>query len=209
MAAGVLAGTTDRHWQADVKKPDTFAAKAAAQQILATLGAPVDSATINTTVPAHYHPGRSGTLAVGPFTLATFGELHPALHKQYGFPSSAGPVAMFEIHLEPLLKLQNKPRPWQASPYPPVMRDLAFSLPKTVTAQQVTAAIQGTRQPLLKAVEVFDHYAGDRIEAGKYSLALSLTLQSAEKTLTEADITPVLQKAIEAVQSSLSGTLRT
>ena len=208
MAAGVLAATGTRNWQSEDKKPDTFSAKAAAQQVLAILGAPVDSATVNTTVPPHYHPGRSGTLAIGPFTLAHFGELHPALHKHYGFPSSAGPIAIFEIHLEPLLKLQNKSRPWQATPYPPVARDLAFLLPKTVTAQQVTAAIQATRQPLLKNVDVFDHYAGDRIEAGKYSLALSLTLQSAEKTLTESDITPVLKIAEDAV-TKLGGALRT
>ncbi|RYG60410.1 MAG: phenylalanine--tRNA ligase subunit beta [Alphaproteobacteria bacterium] len=209
MAAGVLAATGTRNWQGESKKPDTFSAKAAAQQVLAILGAPIDSATVSTTVPAHYHPGRSGTLAIGPFTLATFGELHPALHKHYGFPASAGPIAIFEVHLEPLLKLQNKSRPWQASPYPPVARDLAFLLPKTVTAQQVTAAIQATRQPLLKGIEVFDHYAGDRIAADKYSLALSLTLQSAEKTLTEADINGVIEKAVDAVQSSLGGTLRT
>lgn len=208
MAAGVLAATGTRNWQGESKKPDTFSAKAAAQQVLSILGAPVESATVNTTVPSHYHPGRSGTLAIGPFTLAHFGELHPALHKQYGFPSGAGPIAMFEIHLEPLLKLQNKPRPWQATPYPPVARDLAFLLPKSVTAQQVTAAIQATRQPLLKSIEVFDHYTGDRIESDKQSLALSLTLQSAEKTLTEADITPILKTAEDAV-AKLGGTLRT
>ncbi|PZP40478.1 MAG: phenylalanine--tRNA ligase subunit beta [Pseudomonas fluorescens] len=208
MAAGVLAATGARHWNTAEAKPDTFAAKAAAMQILATLGAPVESATVTATAPAHYHPGRSGTLAVGPFTLATFGELHPALIKQYGYPSNAGPIAIFEIHLEPLLKLQNKPRPWSASPYPHVTRDLAFLLPKAVTAAQVTGAIQATRQPLIKSVEVFDHYAGDKLPADTYSLALSLTLQSAEKTLTEADITPVVQKAIDAVQSGLNGTLR-
>lgn len=208
MAAGVLAATGERHWQGAAKKPDTFAAKAAAQQLLSLLGAPVESATVTRTAPAHYHPGRSGTLAVGPFTLATFGELHPALLKPYGFPAHAGPIAVFEVYLEPLLKLQSKARPWQPSPYPPVTRDLAFLLPRSVTAGQVTAAINATRQPLIKAVEVFDHYVGEHIEADKQSLALSLTLQSPDKTLTDADITPTVQKAVEAVQGQLGGILR-
>lgn len=213
MVAGVLAATGNRHWKANISnsdsRPDTFAAKAAAQQILSLLGAPIDSATVTRTAPAHYHPGRSGTIAVGPFVLATFGELHPALLKPYGFPSLAGSIAVFEIHLEPLLKLQNKPRPWQASPYPPVTRDLAFLLPRTVTAGQVTAALHATKQPLIKSIEVFDHYLDDKLSTDKYSLALSLTLQSVEKTLTESDITPVIQTAINAVQTQLGGTLRT
>ncbi len=208
MAAGLLVGTGARHWKGNEPKPDAYAAKAAALHILSTLGAPTESATIGTEVPSHYHPGRSGSIAVGPFTLATFGELHPALRKASNLPAAAGPVAVFELHLEPLLKLQSKQRPWAASPYPPVMRDLAFILPKTVTAQAVTGAIQATKQPLLKAVEVFDHYEGDRIEADKHSLAVALTLQSAEKTLTEADITPIIQSAVEAVQTQLGGTLR-
>ena len=88
------------------------------------------------------------------------------------------------------------------------MRDLAFILPKTVTAQAVTGVLQATKQPLLKAVEVFDHYSGANLPVGTHSLALSLTLQSPEKTLTESDITPVIQTAIEAVQTKLGGTLR-
>lgn len=208
MAAGVLAATGQRHWQGNEEKPDTFAAKAAAQQLLAILGAPVESATVTRTAPAHYHPGRSGAIAVGPFTLATFGELHPALLKPYGFPASAGPIAVFEVHLEPLLMLQNKPRPWQTSPYPPVTRDLAFVLPRSVTAGQLTGAIHATKQPLIKSIEVFDHYVGERIDADKQSIALSLTLQSPDKTLTESDITPIIQTAVNAVQAQLGGTLR-
>ena len=209
MAAGVLAATGQRHWKANESKPDTFAAKASAQAILSLLGAPIDSATVTRTAPAHYHPGRSGTISVGPFTLATFGELHPALLKPYGFPALAGPIAVFELHLEPLLKLQNKPRPWQASPYQPVVRDLAFLLPRSITAGQVTAAIHATKQPLLKTIEVFDHYLDAKLAADdKYSLALSLTLQSAERTLTESDITSVVQTAVNAVQTQLGGTLR-
>lgn len=208
MAAGVMAATGTRHWAGAESKPDTFDAKAAAQQVLSLLGAPIESASVARTAPAHFHPGRSGTISVGPFTLAVFGELHPALLKPYGFPAHAGPIAVYEIYLEPLLKLQSKARPWQTSPYPAVTRDLAFVLPRSVTAGEVVGAINATKQVLVKSVEVFDHYIGDRIDTDKQSLALSLTLQSPDKTLTEADVTPVIQKAVEAVQNGLGGTLR-
>lgn len=207
MAAGLLSPATQRHWHGAESKPDTFAAKAAAFAALSSLGAPVESGTVNTQVPAHYHPGRSGTLSVGPFTLAHFGELHPALLKTFGL---TGPLAVFELHLEPLLKLQNKPRPWQPLPYPPVLRDLAFLLPKTVSAAAVTASITTALKVsgLLRNVEVFDHYTGERIPADKQSLALSLTLQSAERTLTEADITPLITAAVQAVEQTHQATLR-
>jgi phenylalanyl-tRNA synthetase beta chain len=109
MAAGVLVATGARHWKGAEAKPDTFSAKAAALHILNILGAPTESATVEAkapgvaptgALPTYYHPGRSGTLAIGPFVLATFGELHPGLRKQYEIPASAGPIAMFELHLE-------------------------------------------------------------------------------------------------------------
>lgn len=204
MAAGVLSNSGQRHWRAKEPKPDAFTAKAAALQALATLGAPTDSGTVTATAPAHYHPGRSGTFAVGPFTLATFGELHPAIAKSMGLPG----VAVFELHLEPLLKLQSKQRPWQSSPYPAVYRDLAFLLPKTVKAAEVVATIRATNRDILKELQVFDHYVGERIPADKQSLALSLTLQSPERTLTDADIKPLLDAAVAAVETKLQGTLR-
>lgn len=203
-AAGVLTTVGARHWHMAEHKPDVYTAKAAALHVLHMLGAPVESGTVSSTAPNYYHPGRSGTLAVGPFTLATFGELHPAYAKHYGL----GTVAAFELNLEALLKLTSKPRPWQTQPYPPVLRDLAFLLPKTVKAAELVAAIRATNRDLLKQVEIFDHYQGERIPADKQSLAVSLTLQSAEKTLTDAEIKPVLDAAVQAVKTQLHGELR-
>lgn len=204
MAAAILAPSGQRHWKMKEAMPDVFAAKTAAYQVLQTLGAPVESGQVEAKAPGYYHPGRSGTLSVGPFTLATFGELHPAILKAYGLNN----VAAFELHLEPLLKLQNKPRPYTPMPYPPVHRDLAFLLPATVNAAQVVASIRASNRDVLKRIEVFDHYVGDKIPAGKQSLAISLTLQSAEKTLAEADITPVIEAAVKAVETQHSGQLR-
>ncbi|MBI1308406.1 MAG: phenylalanine--tRNA ligase subunit beta [Proteobacteria bacterium] len=204
MAAAILAPTATRAWRRGEGAPDAFTAKAAAQAVLSLLGAPVESATVSREAPSWYHPGRSGTLAVGPFVLAHFGELHPATAKALDVPA----VAIFELHLEPLLKLTAKPRPWQPMPYPAVKRDLAFLLPQDVTAQQVVATIRASNQTLLRAVEVFDHYIGERIPAGKQSLALSLTLQSPEKTLAEADITPIIQAAVQAVETKHQAQLR-
>lgn len=209
-AAGVLTASSTRHWRVKVAEPDAFAAKAAALQALTLLGAPVESTTTlgfhnNRNVPDYFHPGRSGSIQVGPFVLAVFGEIHPAILKSFGLTIN---VAAFELNLEALLKLTSKPRPWQPLPYPPVLRDLAFLLPKEVNASSVIAAVRASNRDLLKSVEVFDHYVGERIAAGKQSIAISLTLQSAERTLTDADIKPVIDAAVNAVKDQLQGELR-
>ncbi|NBX85959.1 MAG: phenylalanine--tRNA ligase subunit beta [Proteobacteria bacterium] len=219
-AAGVMSASQIRHWQQTARQPDAFAAKAAALHTLALLGAPVESANVrgfsgNRSVPDYYHPGRSGSLQVGPFTLATFGELHPTIAKHFGLSN----VAVFEVHMAPLQKLTSRPRPWQPMPYPPVHRDLAFILPREITAASVQATIKAAAMGhaqssgqgaanLLKSAEVFDAYQGDKIPSDKQSLAYSLTLQSAEKTLTEADVAPLLKAIVQAVESSHQATLR-
>lgn len=208
MAAGVLLPLATRHWKGGGAKPDAFTAKAAVLQVLETLGAPLGGGQISSPALPHYHPGRSGTVQVGPFTLAHFGELHPALAKQYGVKG----VMVFELELEPLLKLSAKPRPWQNRPYPPVLRDFAFMLPQTVTAQQLVQTLQNAVPAAQKAwvqrVEVFDRYVGERVDATMQSLAVALTLQSAEKTLTEGDILPLVEALTLAVKTKLGGELR-
>jgi phenylalanyl-tRNA synthetase beta chain len=204
-AAVLLAGVSAKHWQHNAPKPDVFGAKGTALSLLDALGAPVGSLQTASTATSIYHPGRSGTLSVGPFGLARFGELHPGILKMFDITI---PVAVLELELDPLLKMKSKAGTWQPMPYPPVLRDLAFVLDATVPAATVAATIAGTSKELIRSVDIFDLYQGDKIESGKKSLALALTLQSPERTLTEADITAVLKNAVEAVAQKHGGQLR-
>ncbi|HEX2859919.1 MAG TPA: phenylalanine--tRNA ligase subunit beta [Alphaproteobacteria bacterium] len=204
-AAVLMAGVGAKQWQHNAPKPDVFAAKGLGVALLEQLDAPVGSLQTGKGAGAVYHPGRSGTLSVGPFGLMRFGELHPGILKAYDITV---PVAVLELELEPLLKMKNKAGTWQPMPYPPVLRDLAFVLPAATPAAAVAATIAGSSKELIRDVSIFDLYQGDKIEAGKKSLALALTLQSPERTLTEADITAVLKAAVEAVQQKHEGQLR-
>ncbi|MCA3244667.1 MAG: phenylalanine--tRNA ligase subunit beta [Alphaproteobacteria bacterium] len=212
MAAGVLAHTGGRHWQQAVAVPEAFAAKGAALRVLEALGAPVASGTTVAEAPAHYHPGRSGTFSIGPFVLAHFGELHPTQRAALEIPASAGPLAVFELYLEPLLKLSAKPRSWQPSPFPPVKRDVSLLVAETVPAAAVLATLTKASKNLphgtqLQA-EVFDRYSGAQVPGGQVALGLALTLQSPEKTLTEAEVQAILAPLLAAVQSAHAATLR-
>lgn len=211
MAAGVLCATGARHWQGALPVPDVFTAKAAVLQVLAALGAPVASGVWEAKAPAHYHPGRSGTLSIGPFVLAHMGELHPTHRAAFDMPAAAGPLAVFEIYLEPLLKLTSKARPWAAQSFPAVKRDVSVVVPTTITAAQVLAAVQQATRKLPQALsvqaEVFDAYSGKGVAEGHVALGVAFTLQSTEKTLAEADVQSVMVPVMEQL-TALGGVLR-
>ncbi|MGE0743698.1 MAG: phenylalanine--tRNA ligase subunit beta [Rhodospirillales bacterium] len=210
VAAGVRSGRTGpRHWNAPPRAVDAFDAKADATAALAALGAPADSLQVSTDAPAWYHPGRSGALRLGPTVLAWFGELHPAVLKAL---DADGPVAAFEVLVDsvpepkarrgtarPLLKL---------SPFQPVERDFAFVVEDKVTAAQVVRAAKSADRKLVTDVAVFDVYAGKGIDPGKKSVAVAVTLQPTEATLTDAEIEAVASKVVAAVTKATGGALR-
>lgn len=204
-AAGVLAHSGERHWRGNAAKPDVFAAKAAAWQALELLGAPVDSGTVTPNAGGYYHPGKSGVLKMGPFVLAKFGELHPAVVKKLKLDVA---VAVFELELEPVLKMASKTRPFTPALYPPVKRDLAFILPAQVEAGAVLATLKQSNRDVLKRVDVFDVYQGERLPGCVKSVAFSLTLQAADRTLAEAEIVAVVDAAVAAVDKAHGGKLR-
>ena len=210
VAAGVIAGRrTDRHWATAAGEADAFDAKAAALAGLAALGAPMEKLRCTADAPAWYHPGRAGTLRLGPHALAHFGEAHPRVLRLMDL---GGAVAVFEIFLaavpEPKAR-RTKGRPLLApSPFQPVRRDFAFVVDAGVAAETLVRAARGAERALITDVQVFDVYTGKGVAAGRKSLAIAVTLQPRERTLTEAEIDRVGEKIVAAVGKATGGTLR-
>jgi len=156
------------------------------------------------------HPGRSATLQFGPKNVVGwFGELHPRVLEGFG---AAGPLAAFEITLD--LIPAPKARPTKAKPkldlpdFHPVERDFAFIVDKSVRAGDLIKAAQGADRNLIVNVGVFDLYAGAGVPEGKKSVALNVTLQPREKTLTDAEIEAVAQKIVAEAGKKTGATLR-
>jgi phenylalanyl-tRNA synthetase beta chain len=209
VAAGVRAGEPPRHWQKNATDSDAFTAKADALAVLeAAWGGPI-TAPVKAGAAPWYHPGRSGTIALGPKVLAYFGELHPRLVSAFDLK---GPVAGFEIFLDAIPEPKARPtkaRPkLEASDLMTVMRDFAFVVDNTVTAESVIKAARAADRQLIEAVEIFDVYEGKGVPDGKKSLAISVALQPKERTLTEAEIDAVAQKIVNAVAKATGGILR-
>ena len=199
-----------RHWSGSSGAVDVFDAKADALATLAACGAPLDKLQITAGGPDYLHPGRSGTIQLGPkLVLAVFGELHLATLEALDVE---GPLAVSEVILDriPAAKAKaSKAKPALAlSPFQPVRRDFAFVVERAVAAAEIIAAAKGADKNLVSAVEVFDRYEGKEIGAGKKSIAIAVTLQPRQKTLTDAEIDAAAAKIVEEVKKRTGAVLR-
>jgi phenylalanyl-tRNA synthetase beta chain len=205
-AAGIRVGSGTRSWTKAMHPADLFDAKA---DVLAAVEAAIGgamSAPLKPGAAGWYHPGRSGTLALGPKLVAWFGELHPAVLARFDLK---GPVAAFEIVLDavPETKARSKSS-FAPSPYQAVERDFAFVVDAKVTADDVLKAAKSADRVLIEALSVFDLYEGKGIPEGKKSLAINVRLQPKDKTLTDAEIEAVAQKIVTAVAKATGASLR-
>ena len=210
IAAGVRAGTTGpRDWAATPRPVDALDAKADALAALEAAGAPVANLQISTDAPGWYHPGRSACARLGPTILAQFGELHPRIARAM---EADGPVAAFEVFLDnvpPSRKKSGAAKPLLTlSAFQPVHRDFAFIVDEDVTAGDVIKSIKATDRALITGVSLFDVYRGKGVEDGKKSLALAVTLQPTEATMTDEKIDAIAEKIVAAVAKQNGGALR-
>ncbi|WP_108662541.1 phenylalanine--tRNA ligase subunit beta [Acuticoccus kandeliae] len=212
-AAGVRQGRarpgeTGRHWSHGGEAAGVFDAKADILAALAAIGGPADKADITRDAPAHYHPGRSGTLRLGPKVLGHFGELHPALLAAMDAPER---LVAFELTLEavpePRRKATKKPA-FTASDLMPVRRDFAFLVADEIDARAITRAAKGARKDLVTDATVFDVYRGQGVPEGQKSVAVEITLQPMERTLTDEEIDAVSAAVVAAVTKATGATLR-
>jgi phenylalanyl-tRNA synthetase beta chain len=208
-ASGIRVGGAVRSWTKDSHGADGFDAKADVLAVLeVAMGAPMN-APVKSGAPQWYHPGRSGTLALGPKVLAHFGELHPSVLAAFDLK---GPASAFEVFLDAVPESKAKTRArglFQPSPFPAVERDFAFVVDTNITAEEIVKSARNAERNLIERVDVFDLYEGAGVPEGKKSLAIAVRLQPKDRTLTDAEIDSVAQKIVAAVSKATGGTLRT
>lgn len=154
-----------------------------------------------------FHPGKCARLLVGQQQLGVFGELHPLVHERYDF--SAFPVIAADLNLDLLISLI--PERFDMLPvpaYPPVLEDLAIVVDEALPAGRVAEVIKQAGGRIVTNLILFDIYRSEQIGQGKKSLAYSLTFQSAEKTLTDADVAQIRQRIVYKLQQELDARLR-
>jgi phenylalanyl-tRNA synthetase beta chain len=204
------AGGSGRHWSGKAAPVDAFDAKADALAVLAAAGAPANAMQVVAGGPAWFHPGRSGTIQIGPQNiLGHFGELHPRALEAL---DAEGPLVAFEVILEKIP--EGKAKATRAKPalelsaFQPVTRDFAFVVDRAAKAGDIVRAAQNVDRKLIASVAVFDVYEGAGIDADKKSVAIAVTIQPRDKTMTEAEIDALAGKIVAEVSKRTGGMLR-
>ncbi|WP_349957188.1 phenylalanine--tRNA ligase subunit beta [Rhizobium sp. ZPR3] len=219
VAGGIRRGTATlagagRMWSNAAKgggKPvDVFDAKADALAVIEACGLPMTNIQIEQGGPAWYHPGRSGTIKMGPkVVLGYFGEFHP---KTLEALDVSGALAGFEVYVdampEPKKKATRTKPALELSPFQAVKRDFAFVVDKSVEAGAIVRAAVGADRKLVTGVNVFDIFEGASLGEGKKSIAIEVQIQPAERTLTDEDFEALTQKIVANVTKSTGGVLR-
>lgn len=219
VAGGIRRGTASlagagRMWSNAAKgggKPvDVFDAKADALAVIEACGLPMGNIQIEQGGPEWYHPGRSGTIKMGPkIILGYFGEFHPTTLEKLDV---SGALCGFEVYVdamaEPKKKATRTKPALDLSPFQAVKRDFAFVVDKTVEAGAIIKAATGVDRKLITGVNVFDIFEGASVGEGKKSVAIEVQIQPAERTLTDEDFEALTQKIVASVAKFTGGVLR-
>src|ERR1044072_1138011 len=203
------ASGTGRHWSGN-GEADAVGVEGDALAVLPAAGAPSQALQVVPGGPDWLHPGRSGTIQIGPQNvLGYFGELHPRALEAL---DAEGPLMAFEVILERIPDAKAKPtraKPQiELSAFQPVTRDFAFVVHAKVKAGDVVRAAQNVDRKLIAGVTVFDLYEGKGIDPGKKSIAIAVTLQPRDKTMTDEEIDAVAAKMVAEVSRRTGGVLR-
>ena len=208
------SGVSNRKsWDSKARNIDVFDVKADAIKTLAELGIEEGDLHISNKTQNYYNPGRSGSVNLksenGPI-LAFFGEMHPAIVSSLDLKEQN--VCGFEIFLknipEPKKKYRLAKKNYFVSEFQKSERDFAFVIDKNYKAGEIEKLISEVDKDIIKKVLIFDVFEGGNMPEGKKSIAINVTIQSMNKTLSQKDLDQVSQKIINIVKAKTGGTIR-
>lgn len=215
VAGGIRRGTagltgSGRNWAANAGNVGVMDAKADALSVLEACGMDASKVQIVAGGPDWYHPGRCGKIQLGPKNIiGTFGEFHPMTLEALDV---SGPMCGFEIFLSnipaPKQKTTRTKPPLTLSGLQAVKRDFSFVMDKDKQATAIIRAASGADKKLITNVSIFDIFEGPSLGEDKKSVAIEVTLQPTEKTLTDEEIEAVAAKVIANMEKSVGGVLR-
>lgn len=197
MLTALVSGSFNKGWNGEKAVKDFYYMKGVLEQLLAALR--IEGMTVSTDhIEPFLHPGRGCDILVDGKTIGYLGEIHPVVAANYDLPQKA---VVFELDMRSLVEMADKEIVYEAiSKFPAIEIDLAFVADKAVAAGQIETTIAAVGGEYLKQIELFDIYEGDRIEAGKKSLAYNLVFRAKERTLKAEEV----NEAVETIKAELN-----
>ncbi len=214
VVCGLSAGKKSRlSWIEKERNTDVFDVKRDVIQTLVEAGYESEKFYIDDESPNYYHPGKSGRIFLNKGkekVVAYFGEIHPNIIKTLDIKTES--LVGFEIFLDNL-KLPKKPlkdqkTKYSVSDFQKSERDFAFIVDKKISVQDIVSVISNINKNLISNIKVFDVYEGDNIPENQKSVAISVTIQSLEKTLTDNDLEKTNNLIIETVENKTGAKIR-
>lgn len=195
-------------WNQAVQPYDFYDAKGVLERALARLGL-AGAVRFEQAKPAGFHPGRTAALKLvteaGETTIGYVGQLHPELQRD----SDLGDVYAAELDLKPLYDAADASIVYRTLPrFPSAERDLAVVVETAVPAASLVEAARSAAGEWLESVRVFDVYAGERLGAGKKSVALALVYRHPERTLTDEEVAGAQEAVVRHLEQSFNAELR-
>ena len=214
VVCGLSAGKKSRlSWIEKERNVDVFDVKRDVVQTLVEAGYNSDKFFIDSETPNYYHPGKSGRLFLnrGKDQIAAyFGEIHPNILKKIDIKTES--LMGFEIFVDnlklPKKTLKDQKTKFQVSDYQKSERDFAFIVNKEIKAQDLINAVSSVDQKLISNIKVFDVYEGENIPENQKSIAISVTIQSSEKTLNDNDLENINNSIIKTVENKTGAKIR-
>ena len=214
VVCGLSSGKKYRlSWIEKERNVDVFDVKKDVVQTLIETGYKSEEFFIDNKTPNYYHPGKSGRLFLKKdedLVAAYFGEIHPNIIKKIDMRTES--LVGFEIFLDNLKlsvkTLNDQKNKFNVSDYQKSERDFAFIINKDVNAQDLINAIASVDKNLISNIKVFDVYEGDNIPENQKSIAISVTIQSIEKTLNDNELESINKLIIETVENKTGAKIR-
>ena len=214
VVCGLSAGKKSRlSWIEKERNVDVFDVKKDVVQTLVEAGYNSDKFFVDSETPNYYHPGKSGRLFLNKERdniAAYFGEIHPNILKKIDIKTES--LVGFEIFLDnlklPKKTLNEQKTNFVVSDYQKSERDFAFVVDKGMNAQDLIDAVSSVDKNLISNIKVFDVYQGDNISENQKSIAISVTIQSFEKTLKDSDLENINKLIIETVEKKTGAKIR-
>lgn len=200
-----LAGRPERSlWNPKPEAYDFYTIKGYVEKLMEYLG--IGRYKLERSSNTNFHPGRSAELKIGNDIIGVFGEIHPDVQEKMDIKRER--VYIAEINLSKCVKyMKGHSKYERIVKYPEVTRDLAIVLSKDVLVGNMIENLKRV-SPIIEKIDIFDVYEGDRIDADKKSVAISIVLRNKEKTLDEKEINTAIDKILTTISKDYKGEIR-